>query len=79
VRTRLDAEGKLRVTSQRTRDQLKNLADARDKIREFVAAALIAPKPRKPTRPSRGAVQRRLDEKKHTGQRKRVRARPGDD
>jgi ribosome-associated protein len=79
VRTRLDAEGKLRVTSQRTRDQLKNLADARDKIRELVAAALIAPKPRKPTRPSRGSVERRLDEKKRAGQRKRVRARLRED
>lgn len=79
VRTRLDAEGKLRVTSQRTRDQAKNLADARDKIRALVAAALVAPKPRKPTRPTRGAVQRRLDEKKRAGDRKRSRAGRAED
>jgi len=79
VRTRLDAEGKLRVTSQRTRDQGRNLADAHDKIRELVAAALIAPRPRKPTRPSRGAVERRLDAKKRTGQRKRSRAGGSED
>ncbi len=79
VRTRLDAEGKLRITSQKTRDQGRNLADAYEKIREIVAAALIAPKPRKPTRPSRGAVQRRLDEKKRAGERKRSRGRSGED
>ncbi|MDI1447801.1 alternative ribosome rescue aminoacyl-tRNA hydrolase ArfB [Polyangium sp. 6x1] len=79
VRTRLDAEGKLRITSQRTRDQLKNLADAHEKIRALVAAALVAPKPRKPTRPTRGAVERRLDEKKRAGERKRSRAGRGED
>lgn len=63
--TSLDAEGHLLVTSQRTRDQRMNLEDARDKIRALVARALIAPRPRRPTRPSRGSVQRRLDEKKH--------------
>ncbi|WP_338046254.1 alternative ribosome rescue aminoacyl-tRNA hydrolase ArfB [Polyangium spumosum] len=79
ARTRLDAEGKLRVTSQRTRDQAKNLSDARAKIRELVAAALIAPRPRKPTRPSRGSVERRLDEKKRAGERKRSRAGRGEE
>lgn len=79
VRTRLDADGKLRITSQRTRDQGRNLADAHDKIRELVAAALVAPRPRKPTRPGRGAIQRRLDEKKRTGERKRGRAGRVDD
>ncbi|WP_232379436.1 alternative ribosome rescue aminoacyl-tRNA hydrolase ArfB [Polyangium fumosum] len=79
VRTRLDAEGKLRVTSQRTRDQGRNLADAHDKIRALVAAALVAPKARKPTRPSRGAVERRLDEKKRAGERKRSRAGRAED
>lgn len=79
VRTRLDAEGKLRVTSQKTRDQPKNIADAYEKIRALIAAALVAPKRRKPTRPSRGAVERRLDEKKRAGERKRNRARGGDE
>jgi len=75
VATRLDAEGKLQITSQKTRDQLKNIADAFEKIRALVSEALVAPKPRKPTKPSRGAVERRLQDKKRAGERKRSRTR----
>jgi ribosome-associated protein len=78
VALRLDAEGKLRITSQKTRDQVKNIADAHEKIRALVAAALVAPKPRKPTKPSRRAVERRLGEKKHAAERKKERARRDD-
>jgi ribosome-associated protein len=69
----------LRVTSQKTRDQAKNIVDAHEKIRALVAAALIVPTPRKPTRPSKRAGERRLDEKKHTAQRKKQRTGQGDD
>ncbi len=79
IATRLDAEGKLRVTSQKTRDQAKNIADAHEKIRALVAAALVAPTPRKPTRPTRGAVERRLGGKKHAAQRKKQRTGRTDD
>jgi ribosome-associated protein len=73
VRSRLDADGRLQVTSQKTRDQAKNLADAYEKIRALVAAALVAPTVRRPTRPSRSAVKRRLADKKLAGERKRAR------
>jgi ribosome-associated protein len=72
---RLDAEGLLQVTSQKTRDQAKNLADAFEKVEALIAAALIAPIVRRPTRPGRGAVERRLEEKKLIGARKKNRAR----
>ena len=71
--SRLDADGRLMMTSQKTRDQAKNIADAHAKIAALIAAALVAPKVRRPTRPSRGAVQRRLDEKKRTASRKQHR------
>jgi ribosome-associated protein len=74
ARTRLDADGLLQMTSSKTRDQAKNLADAYEKIKKLVASALIAPAARRPTRPSRAAVKRRLTEKKLTGERKRSRA-----
>ena len=79
--SRLDAAGLLRVISQKTRDQARNLEDAREKIRALVAAALIEPTPRRRTRPSRGAVEARLTEKRLTSERKRVRKIrvPGDD
>ena len=60
----LDAEGRLLVTSQRTRDQRVNLEDAREKVRELVLAALVRPTARKKTRPTRGSVERRIEDKK---------------
>ncbi|MEZ4300899.1 MAG: alternative ribosome rescue aminoacyl-tRNA hydrolase ArfB [Polyangiaceae bacterium] len=73
VATRLDGEGRLQVTSQKTRDQLKNIADAFEKIRALVAASLVAPVKRRPTKPSKASVKRRLAEKKAVGERKRAR------
>ncbi|MGH7296137.1 MAG: alternative ribosome rescue aminoacyl-tRNA hydrolase ArfB [Polyangiaceae bacterium] len=62
---RLDADGLLLVTSQRTRDQRLNVADAREKVRELVAAALVRPRVRRKTRPGKGAVERRISDKRH--------------
>jgi hypothetical protein len=55
-----DASGRLLVTSQRTRDQLRNLEDAREKVRKLVERALKAPRPRRITQPGRAAIERRL-------------------
>jgi ribosome-associated protein len=68
--TSLDANGHLLVTSQRARDQRMNLDDAREKVRLLVAAALVRPRPRRKTKPTRGSVQRRLSDKKHRSQTK---------
>jgi ribosome-associated protein len=66
------------VTSQLTRTQSRNLEDARAKIRELVAAALARPTPRRATRPTRTARERRIAGKKQRGGVKRLRARPAD-
>jgi ribosome-associated protein len=71
----LDADGWLLVTSQRTRDQRANLEDAREKVRAAVLAAMVRPKPRRKTKPSRGSVERRLGEKKRRGEVKAARRR----
>jgi len=77
---RLDAAGRLLVTSQRTRDQARNLEDARDKVRRLVEGALHEPKRRRATAPSAAARDRRVRSKKHIAERKRTRARVrGDD
>jgi ribosome-associated protein len=77
---RLDSGGRLLLTSQRTRDQLRNLEDAREKVKKLVERALRAPRPRRLTAPSPAAVQRRLREKKVRGVVKRTRrARVDDD
>jgi ribosome-associated protein len=72
----LDADGHLFVTSQRTRDQSTNLDDAREKVRLLVERALVVPRTRRKTRPTRGSVERRLSDKKRRTQAK-VNRRPG--
>jgi ribosome-associated protein len=69
--------GEIIVTSQATRDQAKNLADARAKLAALLARALHRPKPRKPTRPTAGSRKRRLEAKQHRGRLKALR-RDGD-
>jgi ribosome-associated protein len=76
---RLDAEGRLLVTSQRTRDQHRNLEDAREKVRQLVARALRAPRRRRATAPTAGAREKRLALKRRAATRKRQRQRPADD
>jgi ribosome-associated protein len=78
ARHRLDAAGRLVVISQATRNQARNLEDARAKVADLVRAALVPPRRRVGTRPSTGARQRRLDEKKQRGSVKRWRSRPGE-
>jgi len=74
ARNRLDAAGNIIVVSQKTRDQLKNLADAREKLRMLVLEALTPPKPRKPTKKSKGSERRRLAGKTARGEAKRARS-----
>ncbi|MCP4006385.1 MAG: aminoacyl-tRNA hydrolase [bacterium] len=76
---RVTQEGELIVTSQRFRDQGRNVADSLEKLREMLDSVATAPKSRKKTRPSRGAVERRLKEKRERSQRKRRRREPIDD
>jgi ribosome-associated protein len=71
--TRLDSEGQILIVSQATRDRQRNLDDARAKLGEIVLRACIAPKRRRATRPSRGATESRLREKRHHSARKRDR------
>jgi ribosome-associated protein len=67
-RHRLTRDGELLITSQRFRDQAKNIADCREKLRELVLRAVHPPKPRKATRPSRGSHERRHAAKRHRSQ-----------
>ncbi|HBT76390.1 MAG TPA: aminoacyl-tRNA hydrolase [Planctomycetaceae bacterium] len=51
------------ITSQRTRDAVKNREDCLEKLRALILAALVVPKPRIPTRPTKGSIRRRLENK----------------
>jgi ribosome-associated protein len=76
ARHRLDADGRLVVTSQVTRAQSQNVEDAREKVRSLIAAALVQPKARRATRPTRTSREARLSGKKQRGAVKRLRGRP---
>jgi ribosome-associated protein len=73
---RLDAGGRLVVTSQVTRSQDRNAEDARGKVAALVRAALVPPRPRRKTRPPRVAETIRIEAKKRVGAKKRWRASP---
>jgi ribosome-associated protein len=77
---RRSADGRVRITSQATRDQPKNLEDAREKLAELIREALVAPVPRRPTKPTRGSKIRRADAKRRQSTKKQMRGRiTGDD
>ena len=61
---RVTAEGVLVLSAQRFRTQDRNRQDARERLARFIEAGLHAPKPRIATKPSRGAKERRLGEKR---------------
>jgi ribosome-associated protein len=78
ARHRLDAEGRLVITSQATRNQVRNLDEARARVAALVRAALTPPTPRVKTVPRPGARHRRLAGKKRRADVKRLRSKPGD-
>ncbi len=78
ARGRLDADGRLVIVADETRSQARNLELARARLAELVRAALVKPKPRRPTKPSRGAKERRLGDKRRESEKKASR-RGGDD
>jgi ribosome-associated protein len=74
-RNRMDAEGHVRIVSQATRDQGRNLEDAREKLAELIRQALTVPRPRRPTKPTRSSQRRRMDDKRRDSNKKQLRGR----
>lgn len=74
---RLGAE--VRIVVDQERSQRRNRQIALDRFAERVAAALVVPQVRRATRPTKGAVERRLDAKRRQGERKRSRRNDADD
>jgi ribosome-associated protein len=74
--SRLDGEGWLRVVSSARRSQGQNREAAEERLVALIKGALVVPKRRKATKPSRGQKEARLAEKKKRSDTKRQR-RPG--
>lgn len=72
--SRMTKEGVIVIQAQRFRTQERNRADAIERLTELLRAAMERPKPRRPTRPTLGSKQRRLEGKKRRGD---IKARRG--
>ena len=74
------SDGVLVIVASEHRSQRQNRTAARGRLSNLVLEALAPPPPsRRPTRPSRAARQRRIDDKKRRGTIKATRARPPDE
>jgi len=71
---RMTKEGVIVIQAQRFRSQERNRADAIDRLIELLREAMVRPIPRRPTRPTLGSKQRRLEGKKRRGD---IKARRG--
>jgi ribosome-associated protein len=70
---RIDAQGNLRIVASAYRSQARNRDDAEQRLVALVRQALVVPKARKRTRPSRAAKEKRLESKKKQSSKKRDR------
>jgi ribosome-associated protein len=77
-RERLRARYGDRVTAvaQDARSQARNRELALERLREKLAAGLVVPKRRRPTKPSKAAREKRLESKRRMSERKRARRTP---
>ena len=75
---KITKDGNLQLRSSESRSQLENRQIAQRKLEELVARALIRPKPRKKAKPSKAAIEKRLESKKKASFKKELRRqRPG--
>lgn len=64
------------AVAQEARGQARNRELALQRLAEKIAAALVVPRRRRPTKPGRAAKEKRLERKRRVGERKRARRRP---
>lgn len=72
-------DGAIVIRAEETRSQLRNREIARERLAEMIREALVAPKMRRPTRPTLGSQRRRLATKTQRGTVKTLRGRIGDE
>ncbi|HEY4041527.1 MAG TPA: alternative ribosome rescue aminoacyl-tRNA hydrolase ArfB [Rhodopila sp.] len=76
---RLTKDGVLVISAQRHRTRERNRQDAMDRLLALIRAAASPPPPvRRPTQPTRGSKERRLQDKSHRSGVKAGRGRPTD-
>jgi ribosome-associated protein len=75
----LTTSDELLIDSEAERSQSGNRAACLAKLRDLIIRAKVRPKTRRATKPSRGSIERRIGEKKRTGERKKSRGGSGED
>jgi ribosome-associated protein len=70
-------EGSVLITARRHRTQEQNKRDALQRLADLIRDALVEPKKRRATKPTRASKERRLQTKRVTKERKRERSRSG--
>jgi ribosome-associated protein len=73
--TRMTSDGVLVIDARRHRTQAQNREDARLRLVELIREALVKPKRRRKTRPSKASVEKRVESKKRRAETKRSRGR----
>lgn len=73
LQNRINKDGYLIVKSSESRSQLENKQIAKEKMLALVTQALIVPKQRKASKPSKAMIQRRLDNKRKEAEKKQMR------
>jgi ribosome-associated protein len=77
---RVTKDGVLVITAQRHRTQERNRADALERLLALIREAAVPPPPmRRPTRPTKGSKERRLESKSQRADIKRLRGSPAKD
>ena len=76
---RLSTKGEVVLSSDRHRDQIRNREEVLSRLAEMIEKSLNPPKKRRPTKPSRSSIERRLKEKKQRAQQKKSRRNPTSD
>lgn len=75
-RRRMTTEGELVLSSERFRDQQKNVTDCLHKLHDLIQAVAVAPKPRRPVKPTKASKQKRIAAKRERTQTKERRRPP---
>jgi ribosome-associated protein len=76
---RITSDGEFVMSSQRYRDQPRNIADCHEKLQALLVAAAVRPVRRRKTKPSAGSRRRRLASKKFRSATKQLRGRVKDE
>jgi ribosome-associated protein len=71
---RLTNQGEILVEARRSRNREKNRLDASERLRQMIISILHPPRKRRPTKPTRSSVERRLQTKKKHGFAKKQRS-----